>query len=207
MKRYAVEVFDNTTGEESTYEVDSLTDPYDFHQKVKRDPNDDAGLADRVSCAAISTSQLAAGHLLRWRLVAQGFAQNEVTSPWAYFRPVGPNGPTATSVSLVDAKLVKEGENAVFKVVLDSPATKTTSVSVATVSKTAKAGKDFRKKSVTVQFEPGQRVKTVKVRTLRDQVREKRERTSSCGHSGAPSVAVTSQARWAAIRPNPFVAQ
>lgn len=176
MKRYALEVFDGTTGEESTYEVAQWAEPDDFHQQVKRDPSDDGpGLADRVSCAAISTSQLAADHLLSWRLVAQGFSQNEVTSPWGYFRPVGPDGPTATSVSVVDARLVSEGETAAFKVKLDSAATKTVSVSVATASKTARAGRDFRSKSVTLQFEAGQRVKTVRVRTLRDQVREDRE--------------------------------
>jgi subtilisin family serine protease len=72
------------------------------------------------------------------------------------------------TVSVEDAGVVSEGNNAAFVVKLSRSYTETVSVSYTTLSGSAKVGYDFQNKSGTLTFQPGERQKTVSVATTSD---------------------------------------
>ena len=72
------------------------------------------------------------------------------------------------------AREAREGEDAVFRIVIGTPAASGTSKSVAysTEDDTATAGEDYEATQGTLVFGPGERMKTVRVKTLRDGLSE-----------------------------------
>ena len=78
-------------------------------------------------------------------------------------------------LTIDDAPAVSEGQPAEFTVRLDAESGLPVSVSYRTSDVTAVAGSDYRETSGTLGFEPGETAKTVRVRTLPDDLEEATE--------------------------------
>lgn len=76
---------------------------------------------------------------------------------------------------------------AVFKIELSDPATERTAFSYQTLDRTAKAGKDYRARSGSVVFKPGQKMKRIRVKVKADRRAEPRRERFSLVIFGFPS--------------------
>jgi subtilisin-like proprotein convertase family protein len=82
---------------------------------------------------------------------------------------------SASAIRVSNAR-VKEGRPASFRLTRDSNLGEPATVSVATVSGSAKAGKDFKAVNGRVTFAPGESTKRLRVRTRGDERTERTER-------------------------------
>jgi hypothetical protein len=88
VKGYEVQLENVSGGGAARYPVQGWDDPAAFNTTVKRSATDKRpNLAERPSCADIPASDFVDGDLYRWRLVADGFIDNQQRSDWEYLRP------------------------------------------------------------------------------------------------------------------------
>jgi hypothetical protein len=87
------------------------------------------------------------------------------------------DGVSRPTISISNAAVV-EGERAVFVVALSEPSTHPVKVDYATVGGTAFSGSDYRPRTGTLTFKPGETRKVIRVRTIEDSAYEQAERFS-----------------------------
>jgi len=98
----------------------------------------------------------------------------EINDGWGYGSIVEDDLTVTPSIKINDVS-IKEGDRTkrgTFKVTLDTPATQTVKVNYQTVSDTASSGDDYRYKSGTMTFKPGQKTKKIRVPIYGDNFNE-----------------------------------
>jgi len=98
MKDYEIQLEDVSSGGVSRYVIKQWSDPTSFNSTVRRSATDARpGLAERLSCAEIPAADFVDGDLYRWRIVTDGFVNNQQVSDWEFLRPqVSPSAQVVT---------------------------------------------------------------------------------------------------------------
>ena len=87
MRRYELQFENVSGGGARRHLVDEWSEPDEFNDTIRRYPGDDRpALEDRTDCADVPAADFTDGDLYRWRLLAEGFVENQEQSDWQFFR-------------------------------------------------------------------------------------------------------------------------